>query len=197
MSRIESREAVLELVKAIEPFDTIEERDQANAVKWIQSGEEIFRIQKPDIPPKHLVAYFVVVDRIKMKLILVDHIKAQRWLPTGGHVDMDEHPTITVSRETREELNMEATFLFRDPVFVTETVTVGLTAGHRDVSLWYVVAGDVDTPIDFDRNEFKEYRWFTFEEVLALDINTLDPHMHRFVKKLQLMMRNDNERSDH
>lgn len=197
MSTIESREAVLGLVNSIVPCDAIEDRDQAATVAWIQSGAEIFRIQKPDIPPKHLVAYFVVIDRVRMKLILVDHIKAQRWLPTGGHVDIDEHPAITVSREIKEELDMEAHFIFQDPIFVTETVTVGLTAGHRDVSLWYVVAGDVDKPINFDRNEFKDYRWFTFDEVLALEINTLDPHMHRFVKKLQLMMQDDTNRSLH
>lgn len=185
MSSLEAREAVLELVQAIVPFDRIEANDKAAASAWIKSGAEIFRIQKPDIPLKHLVAYFVVFDRLKMKLLLVDHIKAQRWLPTGGHVDMNENPKDTVSREMQEELKLPAHFTFSEPLFITETVTVGLTAGHRDVSLWYVVDGNADQVIDFDSNEFKSYRWFTFEEVWAIDIHTLDPHMHRFVQKLQ------------
>lgn len=187
MAKVESRETVLDLVKSIVSFDDIEARNQASAMSWIRSGEEIFRIQRPAIPLKHLVAYFVVVDRIKMKFILVDHIKAQRWLPTGGHVEMDEDPADTVRREIQEELHMEAEFIFPKPVFITETVTVGLTPGHVDVSLWYVVAGNSEQDLDYDRNEFNSYRWFSFDEVLNLDLNTLDPHLHRFVKKLQTL----------
>lgn len=187
MSTPESRDVVLKIAESIHPLDEIERQHQTNALAWIRSGEEIFRLRKPDFPLKHLVAYFVLVDRIKLRMLLVDHIKAQRWLPTGGHVDMDEDPADTVRREIQEELRVKAAFIFPQPVFITETVTVGLTPGHVDVSLWYVVAGDSEQNLDFDTNEFNGYRWFSFEEVLNLDINTLDPHLHRFVKKLQTL----------
>ncbi len=47
----------------------------------------------------------------QQKLLLVDHKKAGLWLPSGGHVEIDEHPQTTVQREVREELGIEATFL--------------------------------------------------------------------------------------
>ncbi len=177
------RKFVLQEVEAIDPFDSLEVSHQADVISWIQSGTEIYRIQKPAVPLKHLVAYFIVVDRTKMKLLLVDHIKAQLWLPTGGHVEPHENPRDTVRREIQEELHMEAEFITDEPVFVTETTTVGLTPGHIDVSLWYVVSGDSKKEIDFDRNEFKACRWFSYEEILNEAISKLDPHMHRFVRK--------------
>ena len=36
-------------------------------------------------PPKHLVSSFALVDHDH--IILVDHKYAERWLPTGGHVE--------------------------------------------------------------------------------------------------------------
>lgn len=178
------RNLILNTIKSIQPFDEIEQRHIADAVWWINSGEEIFRIKKPDIPPKHLVSYFALIDPKQRKVLLMDHIKAGLWLPSGGHVEPNEHPKTTVEREIIEELNQPANFLLDEPIFITQMITVGKTAGHTDVCLWYVVKGDAQKPIDYDSNEFNGYKWFGYEEVLDEDIRRFDPHMHRFTKKL-------------
>lgn len=119
--------------------------------------------------------------------MLIDHIKAALWLPTGGHVDIDEDPYDTVVREAYEELKITADFdtpIGDDPLFVTVTETKN-TGIHTDVSLWYVIKGDADAELDFDTGEMNSYKWFTFDDVLATDASELDPHMHRFVKKLK------------
>lgn len=182
----QARNDILAVIKDIEPCDTLERDHIDDTMAWIESGANIYRIEKPDKPPKHLVSYFVVVDPDHGSLLLADHIKAQLWLPSGGHVELGEHPRDTVVREMREELNQEAVFLGnRDrPFFVTVTKTVGLTAGHTDVSLWYLVRGSRHNPITFDRREFKNVEWFTFDEILEADPSIFDPHMQRFTKKL-------------
>src|SRR5688572_27558461 len=86
-------------VEHITPYDDLEAGHIADAQAWINSGADLFRIQKPDIPPKHLVSYFVLIDRVHRSILLVDHIKAQLWLPTGGHVELNEDPKDTVVRE--------------------------------------------------------------------------------------------------
>ena len=63
--------------------------------------------QKPDVPPKHLVSYFALVDEARGKMLLVDHKLAGLWLPSGGHVEPDEDPRATVVREIAEELNLQ------------------------------------------------------------------------------------------
>mgnify|MGYP006205167819 CR=1 FL=1 len=177
------RSTVRKIIQSIHPLDDLEKEHIADAVAWIDSGEEIFRIQKPDTPPKHLVSYFVLADVVQRKILLLDHLKAERWLPSGGHVEPNEHPKTTVKREIVEELNQRADFLLDNPIFITQTVTVGKTAGHKDVSLWYVLEGDSEVPVSYDQSEFNGYKWFGYEEVLNSDLQILDPHMHRFVRK--------------
>lgn len=177
------RQQIRELVQAIRPWDQLEALQREDVLRWIESGADLCRTQKPATPPRHLVSYFVVVDPDARRVLLVDHIKAQKWLPTGGHVEPDEHPRDTVIREAREELALVADFLIPETFFVTQTQTVGLTAGHADVSLWYVMKGDSNARLAYDPGEFKAVRWFDYVEVLGMDIEQLDPHMHRFVGK--------------
>jgi 8-oxo-dGTP pyrophosphatase MutT (NUDIX family) len=136
---------------------------------------------KPAIPPKHLVSYFAVVD--VDHLLLVDHKNARLWLPSGGHVEPGEHPRATVLRELQEELGFSPDHAIDPPLMVTCTPTVGITAGHIDVSLWYVVRAQRSQPIKFDETEFEAVKWFRFSEV---PVERSEPNLGRFIQKLVL-----------
>jgi 8-oxo-dGTP pyrophosphatase MutT (NUDIX family) len=177
-------------VARITPVDQIEVTHRAETLDWIDSGAELCRTTPPDTPPIHLVSYFVVIDPKHRSLLLGDHIKAQLWLPSGGHVEPDEHPRDTVIREAREELDIKAVFLRnRDtPIFITVNQTGGLTPGHTDVSLWYLLRGDIHQPLRFDRGEYTDMNWFSFGEVLATHPAVFDRHMQRFTRKLAAIL---------
>lgn len=148
------REEIITASASIIPFDSVE-REHLHFVKdWIASGTEIFRIAKPDKLNIHLVSYFIVLDPQTNEILLVDHKKAELWLPHGGHVELNEHPRETVKREAKEELGIDAEFMFEDPLFLTVTNTVGSVARHTDVSFWYVLRGNRETPLKFDADEF-------------------------------------------
>lgn len=171
-------------MEAIAPYDELEAQHRSQVLAWINSGTGLCRVAKPDKPAMHLVSYFAVCDMTAKQVLLVNHRKAGLWLPSGGHVYVGEYPADTVRREAVEELELIAAFtpeLGERPVFVTATVTVG----HTDVSLWYVVAGKAGTMYTFDAAEFSEIRWFGFQEVLSRPITEFDPHLHRFINKLQ------------
>jgi 8-oxo-dGTP diphosphatase len=175
------REEILTTIASIIPFDNAE-KEHLNFVKdWIASGAEIFRIEKPNKPDIHLVSYFIVIDPETNELLLVDHKKAELWLPPGGHVELNEHPKETVKREIKEELGIDAEFMFEDPLFLTVTNTVGHVARHTDVSLWYVLRGNKETPLTFDLDEFHQIQWFQQKEI---PYERTDPHMKRFVDKV-------------
>jgi 8-oxo-dGTP pyrophosphatase MutT (NUDIX family) len=177
---------VAELVRGLAPWDDVEREHLATAGAWIASGALLYRTGKPDIPRTHLVSYFVVLDEERGQLLLVDHRTAGLWLPTGGHVEVDEHPWHTVMREAREELNMaaEPSALAGDrPFFLTVTRTRG-PGQHTDVSLWYLLRADATTDISYDGAEFAAIRWLSPRQILAEPADTLDPHLHRFTEKL-------------
>lgn len=178
--------AIASEVETIKPFDTIEQAHKQDVYEWLQSGVNPFRLKKPDIPPKHLVSYFVIIDPDHQSVLLVDHIKAQLWLPPGGHVEPNESPRDAVIREAKEEFGISATFLHGNdtPFFVTVTQTVGLTPGHTDVSLWYLLRGSIHDKLQYDRSEFTDIEWYTFNEILETDPLIFDPHLQRFTAKL-------------
>lgn len=169
------------MVRAIQPYDDLEAEHIRATLRWIASGAPLCRLQKPDVPPQHLVSYFILLDPTSQQVLLVDHRKSGLWLPSGGHVEPDEHPHATVEREAQEELRIAAQFFLPDPLFLTVTPTVGQTAGHTDVSLWYVLFGDCQQSLDYDRGEFVQIAWFPLS---SLPSERTDPHLGRFAAKL-------------
>jgi 8-oxo-dGTP diphosphatase len=170
--------AVHQVVAALTPLDDLEAAHQREALRWLEHTEDVFRRHKPATPPRHLVSYVVPITP-EGDILLVDHVKAGLWLPPGGHVDPDEHPTDTARREAREELGVDVDVR---PVFLTATETVGIGAGHTDVSVWYVATGDRGWVVP-ESDEFRATRWWTPREIAAAG-EVFDPHFRRFVRKL-------------
>lgn len=184
------RTAIREEVASIEPFDALERAHIDDAMAWIDSGSGLCRIQKPATPAKHLVSYFVLVD--DDHVLLVDHKNAKLWLPSGGHVEPGEHPRATVARELLEELGLELSDPVVAPLMLTCSQTVGISAGHTDVSLWYVIDANRLVPLRFDRDEFNSVQWFRFSEA---PVSRSDPHLGRFFSKLALTSRSTRSRA--
>ena len=106
MQNLKIRDDIRGMITEIEACDLLEKKHIKEAISWILSGENLFRIKKDAIPPKHLVSYCVVVDFKNKSVLLVDHKKSKLLLPTGGHVDVNETPLQTAKRELQEELDL-------------------------------------------------------------------------------------------
>ena len=194
MSDRNIRNDIKDLIKSITTFDDLEKEHVEDAIDWIESGTDIFRTQKDAVPPKHLVSYSVVADLDKSKVLLFDHKKAQRMLPSGGHINIDEMPHKAAKRELKEELNLVLDIHPLNnssdvPFFITVTDTVGISESHTDVSLWYLFNVDSERidKVDGDEysKEFDGFKWLGFDEILSSPILKFDPHMHRFIRKIK------------
>lgn len=180
------RAALAALFDGIEPWDELEQAHLNAAAEWVASGAPVYRTRKPDVPAMHLVSYFVVLDEERGQLLLVAHRKAGLWLPPGGHVEPGEDPWTALVRECGEELGVPAVawaITGERPLFLTVTRTQG-QGEHTDVSLWYVLNADAESITSYNEEEFTAVRWLTPERVLGEPLSSLDPHMHRFVRKL-------------
>jgi 8-oxo-dGTP pyrophosphatase MutT (NUDIX family) len=58
------------------------------------------------------VAIFVVHDE---KILLIHHRKLDKWLPLGGHIELDEDPEQAALREAKEESGFEVELLGERP----------------------------------------------------------------------------------
>lgn len=100
-------------------------------------------------------------------------------------MELDEDPKDTVKRECFEELEIQADFLYETPIFLTSTQTTGTIGVHTDVSLWYVLKGDITTHLNFDKQEFYGVSWFDFDKI---PYEKSDPHMKRFIEKFEKLI---------
>lgn len=189
------RATVINIVEAVEPADDLEAEHRATVLTWLGSGAPMYRTEPPDVPPMHLVSYFVPYDARRTTVLIAAHRKSGLDLPPGGHVEPGESPWLAVERECVEELGIAAepvVGIGRAPLFVTVTQTLGGPGRHTDVSLWHVIAADAADPaLRPDPREFAAVRWLGLDAVLAEPIEGLDPHMHRFVRKLGQVLGRD------
>jgi len=181
----EPRQIIRDLAAGVIPADSIEAEQQAQILAWIDSGAPLFRVVKPATPPQHLAVYFALLDDSDRSLMLVDHVKAQAVLLTGGHVDDQEDPRVSVVREAEEELRLAAKFhnVAGDrPLFLSVTRTRGQDS-HIDVTLWFILAASRHQQFEADAVEFTAVNWLPLEGT-DWTAENFDPHMARFVAKL-------------
>ena len=58
------------------------------------------------------VAIFVVQSG---KVLLIHHRQLDKWLPLGGHIELDEDPEVAALREAREESGLEVELIGERP----------------------------------------------------------------------------------
>lgn len=129
------------------------------------------------------VAIFVVHDA---KVLLILHRKLGKWLPLGGHIELDEDPEIAALREAKEESGLDVELLGERPP-TTEPGTRALIAPrfldihrisdtHEHIGMIYwarPIGGDVTLATE----EHHDIRWCS-----AAELDTLQPPMTNAVK---------------
>lgn len=149
---------LLELSKII-PMSIDEENDVGSIIRWVKKESDIYRISPPNIPQKHLVVYFILINNDS--ILLVNHKKAGGWIPTGGHVDVNESLRSTVQREAKEELFIDIDHvLFDRPIMVSSIETSSETLSHTDVIVWYAIDASFLSIQAYDQSEFYDIAWF-------------------------------------
>ena len=129
------------------------------------------------------VAIFVVRD---VKVLVILHRKLGKWLPLGGHVELDEEPETAALREAREESGLDVELLGERPP-TTEPGTRALIAPrfldihrisdtHEHIGMIYFARPKAGA-LALAAEEHHDIRW-----VSSADLDTLQPVMSNAVK---------------
>lgn len=146
-------------------------------VERLQKNPKLF---KKEGVMDHFCTFFVPIDFKKKRIYMGHHIKADDWIPPGGHMEPGEVPEDTTRREFTEELGYH---LKNEKI---ELVDISITliddpqrpcTAHFD--FWCLVHID-ERHFDFDRGEFHEAQWFSFDEALK---KTERPHIRAVMEK--------------
>src|SRR6185295_18808917 len=129
------------------------------------------------------VAIFVVHDG---KILLIHHRKLDKWLPVGGHIELDEDPEAAALREAREETGFEVELLGERPP-TTEPGARALiaprfldihriTETHEHIGMIYW-ARPKNGSLQLSTDEHHDIRWSSSE-----NLDKLQPPMSKAVK---------------
>jgi len=129
------------------------------------------------------VAVFVVHDA---KVLLIHHRKLDKWLPLGGHIELDEDPDQAALREAREESGFEVELLGERPPTTSPGTRALITPRfmdihrisetHEHIGLIYW-ARPKSGALTLASAEHHDIRWCAVQE-----LETLQPSMSDAVK---------------
>ena len=120
------------------------------------------------------------------KILLIHHRNLNKWLPLGGHIELDEDPEAAALREAKEESGLDVELLGERPP-TTGPGTRALiaprfldihriTGAHEHIGLIYW-ARPHGGKLALSASEHHDIRWCS-----AADLDTLQPAMDAAVK---------------
>jgi 8-oxo-dGTP pyrophosphatase MutT (NUDIX family) len=129
------------------------------------------------------VAIFVVRDG---KVLVIHHRALDKWLPLGGHIELDEDPEMAALREAKEESGLEVELLGERPP-TTEPGTRALIAPrfmdihrisdtHKHIGMVYW-ARPKHGSVTIASKEHHDIRWCS-----SAELDSLQPAMSNAVK---------------
>ena len=108
------------------------------------------------------------------KVLLIHHKKLNKWLPIGGHIELDEDPEQALFREIEEECGLEVEIVAEKPDIKTEHRKFLLTPTyldihpidniHKHIGMTYFGKAKSDA-VKLAEKEHHEIRWFTAQDV--------------------------------
>jgi 8-oxo-dGTP pyrophosphatase MutT (NUDIX family) len=121
------------------------------------------------------VAIFVVHDG---KILLIHHRKLAKWLPLGGHIELDEDPEQAALREAKEESGLDVELLGECPP-TTSPGTRALLAPrfldihrinetHEHIGLLYWARPKKSAAVQLATAEHHDIRWCAIDELEKL-----------------------------
>lgn len=160
---------LIDELKALD-FEQINKEVKRECLTRIAEGK--LTIQED--PYSHFGVYTLPYHPLSKKILIGHHIKADKWLAPGGHIDDDETIKQTAVREINEELRLQVTKTdISEPFFadIANIVSKPPRLCTMHYTIWVYFLSPINTII-LDPGEFYESRWVRLEEASEL---TTDP----------------------
>lgn len=139
--------------------------DEVILEKFVNKISQSDKLTKDVNRDEHLCAFFIPITPDRSFLYLGHHIKADSWIPPGGHISEGEHPIMTVIREFKEELDYDVT---RHQIKEFSLSIKDISSNPRNpckihYDIWYLVTVE---KVDFKyiKREYYDAGWYGLKE---------------------------------
>ena len=143
----------MELIEALEeyqPWNEQEERDRAELLRRLKSGEELYSRENLSA---HLTASAWVVSPDRQRVLLAYHNLYDSWAWLGGHADGDRDLLAVALRETMEESGLTEVQPVTPDIYSVEILTVDghekrgiYVPSHLHLNVTYLLEADPAAP---------------------------------------------------
>ncbi len=167
--------------------------DEARSVRRIIELAHVHpNLFSPLCEAGHITGSALIVHPPTRRVLLNHHRKFDRWMQFGGHMEHEFDPADTALREAREETGLIDLHLYPPTTDAPRPFDVdvhripqrGDRPEHLHLDLRYLLATGRPEAAQAT-HESNEIRWFTFEELNALD---LEPSVWRMIRKAQALI---------
>lgn len=122
----------------------------------------------------HYCSFFLPYDQSKKMIYLGHHIKANDWIPPGGHIEPGESPSDAVVREMKEELGVDIIKSMLQPYNLSiKTINRPQSGCMFHYDIWHLVNIPVQD-FDYLKNEYYNASWFSISDGIARITNNPD-----------------------
>ena len=173
------------------PRNEQEKADQAEILKWLSSGEELFTRKNTSA---HLTASAWVVSPDRELVLMVYHNLYDSWSWLGGHADGDHDLLQTALREASEESGLTKLRPVTEDIFSLEILSVDghfkrgcYVPSHLHLNVTYLLEADPSEPLRCKPDENKAVQWFGAAE--AIEASTEPWFQENIYKKLNAAVR--------
>jgi 8-oxo-dGTP pyrophosphatase MutT (NUDIX family) len=140
---INTRLAIQEAIAAYQSSYGEEEKFKDSFLELLQHPRCFFR----DHLPGHITGSAWIVDPSRQFVLLVHHVKLNRWLQPGGHADGDENVFGVALREAEEETGLKDLEVAHPGIFDLDVHTIPARKDfpehlHFDVRFCFVAEKD-------------------------------------------------------
>lgn len=128
-----------------------------------------------------VVTFYIVYGR---KVLLVNHRLLKKWVPAGGHIELDENPDQALEREIWEETGLDIEWPEKTPrgepsetipLYAPDYLDVHrFSEKHNHISLNYFLKAKSDA-VRLAEKEHYDIRWFAEEDLDKPEFNLEPP----------------------
>ena len=165
----------MELIEALEeyqPWNEQEERDRAELLRRLKSGEELYSRENLSA---HLTASAWVVSPDRQRVLMAYHNLYDSWAWLGGHADGDRDLLAVALRETMEESGLTEVQPVTPDIYSVEILTVDghekrgiYVPSHLHLNVTYLLEADPAAPVRCRPEENSRVGWFSLADAPAV-----------------------------
>ena len=162
---------LLQELAAYRPWNEQEERDCAELLRRLHSGEELY---SRDNAAGHLTASAWVVSPDRAQVLMAYHKLYDSWAWLGGHSDGDRDLLAVALREVREESGLTDIRPVSEQIYSLEILSVDghekhgrYVSSHLHLNVTYLLEADPAAPIRPKPDENSRVGWFSPEDAAA------------------------------